>query len=131
MTTPTRNGTTTSRHANALCASAQTFPSGHDSADYVTRRLFAPAADGETVPLSLLHRKNLILDGTTPCLLYGYGAYGISVPAAFSTNRLSLVDRGFVYAIAHVRGGSEKGWRWYREGKLGQEAEHVQGFHRG
>ena len=99
----------------------QEIPSGHDSADYVTRRLFAPAADGETIPLSLLYRKDVVLDGTTPCLLYGYGAYGISIPAAFSTNRLSLVDRGFVYAIAHVRGGSEKGWRWYRDGKLAKK----------
>ncbi len=96
----------------------QEVPSGHDPADYVTRRLMAPTADGETVPISLLHRKGLICDHTTPLLLYGYGAYGISIPAAFATNRLSLVDRGFVYAIAHVRGGSEKGWRWYREGKL-------------
>jgi oligopeptidase B len=96
----------------------QEVPSGHDPAAYVTRRLFAPAADGETVPISVVHRKDLVLDGNTPCLLYGYGAYGMSIPAAFSTNRLSLVDRGFVYAIAHVRGGSEKGWRWYREGKL-------------
>ncbi len=99
----------------------QEVPSGHDPADYVTRRLFAPAADGETVPISLLHRKDMVADGSTPCLLYGYGAYGISIPAAFSTNRLSLVDRGFVYAIAHVRGGSEKGWRWYREGKLAKK----------
>lgn len=96
----------------------QEIPSGHDPADYVTRRLFAPAPDGETVPISLLHRKGHVPDGAAPCLLYGYGAYGISIPTAFSTNRLSLVDRGFVYAIAHVRGGSEKGWRWYREGKL-------------
>ncbi len=106
----------------------QDVPSGHDMPHYVTRRLFAPAPDGETVPISLLHRKDLKLDGSDPCLLYGYGAYGISIPAAFSTNRLSLVDRGFVYAIAHVRGGSEKGWRWYREGKLAKEAEHVHDF---
>jgi oligopeptidase B len=99
----------------------QEVPSGHDSAQYVTRRLFAPAKDGETIPISLLHRKDLVVDGRTPCLLYGYGAYGISIPATFGTSRLSLVDRGFVYAIAHVRGGSEKGWRWYRDGKLAKK----------
>ncbi|HXW24663.1 MAG TPA: S9 family peptidase [Xanthobacteraceae bacterium] len=99
----------------------QKVPSGHDPAAYVTRRLMAPAADGETVPISLLYRKGLALDGTAPCLLYGYGAYGIAMPAAFSTSRLSLVDRGFVYAIAHVRGGTEKGWRWYKDGKLARK----------
>src|SRR6266545_1458603 len=99
----------------------QEIPSGHNSADYVTQRLFAPAADGETIPISLLYRKDIALDGTTPCLLYGYGAYGLSIPAAFSSNRLSLVDRGFACAIAHVRGGSEQGWRWYREGKLAKK----------
>jgi oligopeptidase B len=96
----------------------QEIPSGHNPADYVTRRLFAPAADGETVPVSLLYRKDTPLDGTAPVLLYGYGAYGISIPATFSTARLSLVDRGFIYAIAHVRGGKDKGYRWYKDGKL-------------
>ncbi|MFG1401549.1 S9 family peptidase [Xanthobacter sediminis] len=96
----------------------QEVPSGHDPADYVTRRVFAPAPDGESVPVSLLYRKGTPLDGTAPLLLYGYGAYGITIPAGFSTSRLSLVDRGFVYAIAHVRGGTDKGWRWYAQGKL-------------
>lgn len=106
----------------------QEVPSGHDPCNYVTRRLFAPAADGETIPISILHRKDDVFDGTSPCLLYGYGAYGISVPAGFDTNRLSLVDRGFVYAIAHVRGGSEKGWRWYREGKLAKKMNSFSDF---
>ncbi len=96
----------------------QEVPSGHDPANYVTRRLFAPAPDGETVPVSLLYHKVTPLDGTAPVFLYGYGAYGISIPASFSTSRLSLVDRGFIYAIAHIRGGKEKGYRWYTSGKL-------------
>jgi oligopeptidase B len=96
----------------------QDVPSGHDPAAYATRRVLAPTDDGDTVPVSLLYRATTPLDGTAPALIYGYGAYGISMPAAFNANRLSLVDRGFVYAIAHVRGGTEKGWRWYREGKL-------------
>ncbi|MEO0619491.1 MAG: S9 family peptidase [Pseudomonadota bacterium] len=95
----------------------QEVPSGHDPSQYVTRRLMAPAHDGETVPISLLYRKDTPLDGSAPLLLYGYGSYGISMPAGFSTNRLSLVDRGFVYAIAHIRGGREKGHRWYTAGK--------------
>ena len=96
----------------------QEIPSGHDCAAYATRRVLAPASDGAAIPVSLLYRKTTPLDGTAPMLIYGYGAYGFSMPAAFNTNRLSLVDRGFVFAIAHVRGGTEKGWRWYREGKL-------------
>jgi oligopeptidase B len=96
----------------------QVIPSGHNPADYVTRRLFAPAPDGEQVPISILHRKGLALDGSAPLLLYGYGAYGTPMPAAFGANRLSLVDRGFVYAIAHIRGGTDKGWHWYTDGKL-------------
>ena len=95
----------------------QEVPSGHDPADYVTRRLLAPAADGESVPISLLYKKGTPLDGSAPLFLYGYGAYGIAMPASFSTSRLSLVDRGFVFAIAHIRGGKDKGYRWYTEGK--------------
>jgi len=95
----------------------QEIPSGHDPSLYITRRVMAPAKDGETVPVSLLYRKETKLDGTAPLLLYGYGAYGMAMPAGFSTTALSLVDRGFVYAIAHVRGGKEKGYRWYKDGK--------------
>jgi len=95
----------------------QEIPSGHNPSLYVTRRVMAPAKDGETVPVSLLYRKETPLDGSAPLLLYGYGAYGLSIPAGFSTNALSLVDRGFVYAIAHVRGGKDKGDRWYKSGK--------------
>ncbi len=93
------------------------IPSGHDPADYVTRRVFAPTQDGETVPVSLLYRKGTRLDGSAPCLLYGYGSYGMTIPAAFSISRLSLVDRGFVYAVAHIRGGKAKGYRWYSDGR--------------
>jgi oligopeptidase B len=99
----------------------QEVPSGHDSANYVTRRLFAQAPDGEIVPVSILHHKDVKADGTAPCLLYGYGAYGHAMPAGFSTGCLSLVDRGFVYAIAHIRGGTEKGWHWYQDGKLARK----------
>ncbi|HSD91705.1 MAG TPA: S9 family peptidase [Methyloceanibacter sp.] len=95
----------------------QEIPSGHDPARYVTRRVMAPARDGETVPVSLLYRTDTKLDGTAPLLLYGYGAYGHAIPASFNSNALSLVDRGFVYAIAHIRGGKDKGYRWYKDGK--------------
>ena len=100
----------------------QEVPSGHDPADYVTRRLTALSKDGARVPVSLLHRRGTPLDGTAPLLLYGYGAYGHAMPAAFSTNRLSLVDRGFVYAIAHIRGGTDCGYGWYLDGKLTKKA---------
>ena len=96
----------------------QEVPSGHTPADYVTRRLLAPAPDGELVPVTLLYRKSTPLDGTAALLLYGYGAYGIAMPASFSTARLSLVDRGFIYAIAHIRGGKDKGYGWYTSGRM-------------
>lgn len=95
----------------------QEVPSGHNPDDYVTRRVMAPAPDGEEVPVTLLMHKNTPLDGSAPCLLYGYGAYGMSMPAAFSISRLSLVDRGMIYAVAHIRGGKDKGYRWYANGR--------------
>ena len=99
----------------------QEVPSGHNPADYVTRRLFAPAPDGELVPITLLYKKTTPLDGSAPVFLYGYGAYGIAMPASFSTGRLSPVDRGFIYAITHIRGGKDKGYRWYTNGKMAKK----------
>ncbi|AYO84091.1 S9 family peptidase [Methylobacterium brachiatum] len=117
MTTPSETWDYACDSRDRTLRKRQHVPSGHDPAAYVTRRLFATAPDGEQVPISLLHRRDLALDGSAPLLLYGYGSYGTLMPAGFRTNLLSLVDRGFVYAIAHVRGGTEKGWRWYLDGK--------------
>ena len=91
---------------------------GFDSADYRTERLHATAADGTRVPISLVYRDGTGRDGRSPLLLYGYGSYGHSLDAAFGSARLSLLDRGFVFAIAHIRGGEEMGRAWYEDGKL-------------
>ena len=117
MTTPSRVYDYDMATRERTLRKEEEIPSGHNPADYVTRRVFAKAADGETVPVSLLYHKDTPLDGSAPCLLYGYGAYGITIPASFSISRLSLVDRGFVYAIAHIRGGKDKGFRWYADGR--------------
>jgi oligopeptidase B len=95
----------------------QEVPSGHDPADYVVERLNAPAEDGQLVPVTVLRRRTTPVDGSAPLLLYGYGSYGIPMAASFSTGRLSLVDRGWIYAIAHIRGGSDKGWGWFLDGR--------------
>jgi oligopeptidase B len=95
----------------------QEIPSGHDPARYETKRIFADAPDGERVPITLLYRKGIALDGTAPVHLYGYGAYGHAMTASFSISTLSLVDRGMIHAIAHVRGGMDKGYRWYKLGR--------------
>jgi len=95
----------------------QEVPTGHDPALYEVRRLSAPAPDGETVPVTVLMRRGTPLDGSAPLMLYGYGAYGYPHVATFSTQVLSLVDRGWVWASAHVRGGSDKGWGWFLDGR--------------
>ena len=95
----------------------QEVPSGHDSGRYRTRRLFATAPDGAAVPITLLLRADTPVDGSAPLLLYGYGSYGHAIEAGFSTRTLSLVDRGWIHAVAHVRGGSEKGWGWFLDGR--------------
>lgn len=116
-TTPSRTFDVDLETGTRTLLKEQEVPSGHNPDDYETRRLFATAPDGEQVPVTVLYRKGTKLDGSAPALLYGYGAYGMSMPASFSISALSLVDRGFVYAIAHIRGGMEKGYRWYVQGR--------------
>jgi oligopeptidase B len=106
----------------------QEIPSGHNPADYVTTRIMARSHDGAEVPVSLLHRRDLKRDGRAPLLLYGYGSYGMAMPASFNANRLSLVDRGFTYAIAHIRGGTDKGWGWYLDGKREKKTNSFEDF---
>lgn len=95
----------------------QPVAGGFDEHAYMTRQIFARSDDGVEVPVSLVVRCDTPLDGTAPCLLFGYGAYGVSLPAQFDADRLCLLDRGFVWAIAHVRGGGERGAAWHSAGK--------------
>jgi oligopeptidase B len=95
----------------------QEIPSGHDPSAYVARRLSAVAPDGESIPITVLMRTDTPVDGSAPLLLYGYGSYGISQEAAFSIRNLSLVNRGWIYALAHTRGGADKGYGWFLDGR--------------
>lgn len=104
------------------------IPSGYDPSQYVTERLTATARDGVAVPVSIVYHKNFRKDGSGKVHLYGYGAYGFAYPPGFSANRLSLLDRGFAYAIAHIRGGDDLGYRWYLDGKLEKRANTFNDF---
>lgn len=94
------------------------IPGGYDASRYTTARVEVRADDGAMIPVSLMYRSDTPRDGSAPCVLYGYGAYGMVRPVGFDANRICLLDRGYVYAIAHVRGGGEKGRGWYEEGKF-------------
>jgi oligopeptidase B len=91
---------------------------GYDSSRYASERLHAIAPDGTRIPISIVYRKDTPRDGSAPLLLYGYGSYGISMPVNFSSNRLSLLDRGLIYAIGHIRGGGELGKPWHDAGRM-------------
>ena len=91
---------------------------GYDPKEYVTERVFATTRDSARVPISIVYKKGFNKDGKAPLLLYGYGSYGSSMDASFNSSRLSLLNRGFAYAIAHIRGGQEMGRQWYEDGKL-------------
>lgn len=128
MTTPSQVFDYDMKTRERTLLKTQEVPSGHDSDHYVTRRLMAPSHDGALVPVSLIYHRDTPIDGSAPCLLYGYGSYGIAIPAGFNTNILSLVDRGFVYAIAHIRGGKDKGYQWYEDGKREKKANTFKDF---
>lgn len=98
----------------------QQIPSGYDAHEYQSERLMATARDGQQVPISLVYKRDTPRDGNTALHLYAYGAYGHAIPPAFSTNTLSLLDRGIIFAIAHIRGGDDLGYHWYQGGKLQQ-----------
>ena len=91
---------------------------GYDPANYTSERIFATAPDGVQVPISLVYRRGVELNGQSPLYLYGYGSYGIITEPSFSSERISLLDRGYIYAIAHIRGSGDLGRRWYEDGKL-------------
>jgi len=93
-------------------------PGGFDRTNYKSERVFATASDGTKIPLSMVYRKGVKLDGSAPLLLYGYGSYGASIPPTFSSSRLSLLDRGVIYVIAHIRGGGEMGEEWRQAGRM-------------
>ncbi|MEG3176665.1 S9 family peptidase [Sphingomonas sp. RB3P16] len=106
----------------------QEIPSGYDGDKYRTERLKIAARDGTEVPVSIVYPKDFPRDGSRPIYLYAYGAYGYAIPPGFSTGRLSLLDRGFAYAIAHIRGGDDLGQQWYLDGKLEKRANTFNDF---
>ena len=91
---------------------------GYDKNEYASERVWAEGRDGTKIPMSMVYKKGIKKDGQNPTLLYAYGSYGYSIDPTFSTNRLTLLDRGFIFVIAHIRGGEDLGRKWYENGKL-------------
>lgn len=118
MTTPNSTFDYNMKTKERKLLKQQEIPGGYDPAGYQTERLWATANDGTKVPMSIVYKKGIKKDGSNPTLLYAYGSYGSSTDPYFSISRLSLLDRGFVFAIAHIRGGSEMGRQWYEDGKM-------------
>lgn len=106
------------RTKDRVLVKIQEIPSGHNKDDYVVKRINAPSEGGAKVPVTILYKKGTKIDGSAPCYLYAYGSYGISMPDGFNRNILNLVNRGWVYALAHIRGGMERGYQWYLDGKM-------------
>jgi oligopeptidase B len=118
MTTPSSVFDYDMNTKKATLLKQQEVPGGFDKSNYKTERVFAAAADGTKVPMSVVYRKTVKLDGSAPLLLYGYGSYGISIPPTFSASRLTLLDRGVVFVIGHIRGGGELGEPWRDAGRM-------------
>ena len=118
LTTPTSTYDYNMRSGEKKLLKEEEVVGGYNKEDYQTERLWATARDGVRVPLSIVYKKGIKRDGANPTLLYGYGSYGYSIDPSFSATRLSLLDRGFVFAIAHIRGGQEMGRQWYEDGKM-------------
>jgi oligopeptidase B len=118
MTTPNSTYDYNMKTKERKLLKQQEVVGGYNPEDYQTERLWATAKDGTKIPMSIVYKKGIKKDGTNPTMLYGYGSYGASMDPTFSSTRLSLLNRGFVYAIAHIRGGQEMGRKWYEDGKM-------------
>jgi len=118
LVTPTSYFDYDMRTGKSTLLKQEEVPGGFDRANYKSERVFATASDGTKIPMSMVYRKGVKLDGSAPLLLYGYGSYGYSIPPTFSSNRLSLLDRGVIFVIAHIRGGGEMGEEWRHAGRM-------------
>ena len=116
------------RQGKLTSLKVQEIPGGYDAGDYVSERLQVTARDGSLVPMSLVRHKDTPVNGSAPVYLYGYGAYGHAIPPSFSSNVISLLQRGFSFAIAHIRGGDDLGYHWYTSGKLAQRTNTFNDF---